>query len=203
VTGSTVSGWLNYAVADVGFNVTHHLDYKVGPFVGYSYFHQTMNAFGCTQLVTPGSVCSPPSPASQPGITQEDTWQALRVGFSAAAQIWDRFAINGDVAYLPYAQFTGLDTHWQRAPVAYFPQDGTGRGVQAELILTYRITENLNVGVGGRYWAIWSTNTSQSCHGGCDLSGSAATSNPPGPFTTNTQRYGTFIQMSYRFNSYP
>lgn len=197
VTASTTSGSLKYAVADVGFNVLRTRDDKVGPFVGYSYFHQTMNAFGCTQLVTPGSsVCYPPSPANQLSITQADTWQALRVGVSADITIWDRLGINGEVAYLPYAQFSGLDTHWQRLPVAYFPQDGTGRGLQTELILTYRITDNLNLGVGGRYWAMWSTSASQSCQGGC-INGPS----PPGPFTTNTQRYGTFIQMSYRFNA--
>jgi hypothetical protein len=204
VTGSSAGGWLKYAAADVGYNVFLNPNYKVGPFVGYTYFHQTMNALGCTQLTTPGSVCDPPPIASnQPSISQDDTWQALRVGASAVVTIWDRLAINGDVAYLPYAQFTGLDSHWLRIPVAYFPQDGTGRGVQTELILTYAITENLNVGIGGRYWAMWTTNASQSCHGGCDLSAAGATSLPPSPFTTNTQRYGTFVQMSYRFNSHP
>jgi hypothetical protein len=100
--------------------------------------------------------------------------------------------------------FSGLDTRWQRIPIAYYPQDGTGRGVQAELILTYGITENLNVGVGGRYWAMWSTSTNQSCHGGCDLNAPGTYSTtPPGSFTTNTQRYGTFVQMSYRFNAHP
>jgi len=198
VTASTASGSLQYAAADVGFNVLHDRDDKVGPFVGYSYFHQTMNASGCTQLVTPGSVCDQPYPANQLSITQADTWQALRAGVSAVITIWDRLGINGDVAYLPYAQFSGLDSHWLRLPVAYYPQDGTGRGLQTELILTYRITENLNLGVGGRYWAMWSTNASQSCNGGC-IGGPS----PPGPFTTNTQRYGTFIQMSYRFNAHP
>ncbi len=44
---------------------------------------------------------------------------------------------------------------------------------------------------------MWSTSASQSCNGGC-INGPS----PPGPFTTNTQRYGTFIQMSYRFNGH-
>jgi opacity protein-like surface antigen len=205
VTGSSASGWLKYAAADVGYNVFHDLNYKVGPFVGYSYFHQTMNALGCAQLTTPGSICDPPTASNLPSISQDDTWQSLRVGVSAVVTVWDRLAINGDVAYLPYAQFSGLDSHWQRMPVAYFPQDGTGRGVQTELILTYGITDNLNVGVGGRYWAMWSTSTSQSCHGGCDLNAPAGafSTTPPLPFTTNTQRYGTFVQMSYRFNAHP
>ena len=90
VTGSSVAGWLKYAAGDVGYNVWHAHDYKVGPFVGYSYFHQTMNAFGCVQLTTPESVCSTPIPANQTIITQDDTWQALRVGVSAVATVWDR-----------------------------------------------------------------------------------------------------------------
>jgi opacity protein-like surface antigen len=205
VTGSSASGWLKYAAADVGYNVFHDRNYKVGPFVGYSYFHQTMNALGCVQLTTPGSACDPPKASNMPSISQDDTWQSLRVGVSAVVTVWDRLAINGDVAYLPYAHFSGLDSHWLRDPVAFFPQDGTGRGVQAELILTYSITDSLNVGVGGRYWAMWSTSTSQSCHGGCDLSAPEGTSStiPPSPFTTNTQRYGTFVQASYRFGSAP
>ena len=201
MTDSSASGWLKYAAADVGYNVFHDRSYKVGPFVGYSYFRQTMNGFGCTQLTTPGSVCDVPPlfPSNQPIISQDDTWQSLRVGVSAVVTVWDRLAINGDVAYLPYAQFTGLDSHLVRMPVAFFPQDGTGRGVQTELILTYGITENFNIGVGGRYWAIWTTSGSQSCNGGCI----GASSSPPSPFTANTERFGTFVQMSYRFNAYP
>jgi opacity protein-like surface antigen len=203
VTASSASGWLKYAAADVGYNVFHDANYKIGPFVGYSYFHQTMNAFGCSQLTTPGSVCDPPYPSNQPSISQDDTWQSLRVGASAIVTVWDRLAINGDVAYLPYAHFSGLDSHWLRPPVAFFPQDGSGRGVQAELTLTYGITDYLNVGIGGRYWAMWSAGATQSCHGGCNLDMAGFTTSPPGPFTTNTQRYGTFVQMSYRFNARP
>ena len=77
--------------------------------------------------------------------------------------------------------------------------------MQAELILTYRFTENLTFGLGGRYWAMWTTSANQSCNGGCDTTAATpqSISLPPSPFTTNTQRYGTFIQMSYRFNPHP
>jgi opacity protein-like surface antigen len=197
VTKSNVSGWLQYAAADVGYNVMHDRDYRIGPFVGYSYFRETMNALGCAQLVLPGSVCDPPISTNVSSITQDDTWQSLRVGVSAQTTLWDRFGIDGDLAYLPYAHFSGLDTHWLRQPVAYFPQEGSGRGVQAELMLSYRFTDNLSFGVGGRYWAMWTTQASQSCHGGCDAD---AVPTPSGPFTTNTQRYGMFVQMSYRFS---
>jgi len=205
VTESGVSGGLQYAAADVGFNVFHNRDSKVGPFVGYSYFNETMNAFGCAQLVLANSICSAPTPSNVLNLTQADIWQSLRIGISAQTTISDRFGITGDLAYLPYAHFSGLDTHWLRDPVAYYPQEGTGRGVQAELILTYRFTENLTFGLGGRYWAMWTTSANQSCNGGCDLTAATpqSVSLPPSPFTTNTQRYGAFIQMSYRFNAHP
>ena len=96
----------------------------------------------------------------KPILTQDETWQSLRVGVSAVATIWDRWGINGDVAYLPYAQYSGLDSHWQRTPTAFYPQTGTSRGVQAELILTYLVTENIELGIGGRYWAMWTTSAS-------------------------------------------
>jgi len=206
VSNSTTSGWLNYAAADIGFNVLHDRDYKVGPFVGYSYFRENVNAFGCNFSVPAGQPCNSANgqtPTNQATLTQDETWQSLRVGVAAVATIWDRFGINGDVAYLPYAQYSGLDSHWLRTPVSYYPQDGTGRGVQAELILTYRVTENLNLGVGGRYWAMWTTSASQSCHGGCNTEMPGATSIPPGPYTANAERYGTFVQLSYRFSPHP
>jgi hypothetical protein len=109
--------------------------------------------------------------------------------------------MSGDVAYLPYAHFTGLDTHALRQPVTLFPQEGTGHGVQAEVILSYFVTERLTVGVGARYWSMWTTNASQACTGVCNLitPGAGVTSEPPSPFTTSTQRYGTFAQLAYRF----
>ena len=57
VSNRTTSGWLNYAAADVGYNVLRDRDYKVGPFVGYSYFRQNINAFGCSFSVPAGQTC--------------------------------------------------------------------------------------------------------------------------------------------------
>jgi opacity protein-like surface antigen len=196
VTSSAASGWLNYAAADIGYDVLRDSNYKVGPFVGYSYFRQNINAFGCTQFQPALASCANGNQAS---LTQDETWQSPRVGVSAVATIWDRWGIDGDVAYLPFAEYSGLDSHLLRMPIAYFPQDGRGRGVQTELILTYLVTENLKLSIGGRYWAMWTTSASQSCNGGCI----GAASSPPGPYTANTERYGTFVQISYRFNPAP
>ena len=202
VADGTMSGWLNYAAADVGYSVLRDWNYKFGPFVGYSYFRQNINTYGCNFPVPAGQVCATNgviATPSTPVLTEDEAWQSLRVGVSAVATIWDRFGINGDVAYLPHAQYSGLDSHLFRLPITFFPQNGTGRGVQTELILTYLVTENLKLGIGGRYWAMWTTSASQSCHGDC----SGSSSSPPGPYTANTERFGGFVQASYQFVTRP
>ena len=202
VTSSTQSGWLNYAAADVGYDVLHDPRYKLGPFVGYSYFRQNVNALGCNPNVSVGGVCDNIGP-NAPFLMQDETWQSLRVGVSAVARIWDRWGINGDVAYLPYGQYNGLDTHPQRDPVTFYPQGGTSRGVQAELILTYLLTDSLELGIGGRYWAMWTTSGSQNCFGQCGSPPGQFVAGGMNPYAASTERFGSFVQASYRFATYP
>jgi hypothetical protein len=72
--------------------------------------------------------------------------------------------------------------------------------VQAELVLTYLLTDNLELGIGGRYWAMWTEGARQSCHGGCNtMAPGQFVTDPPGAYTANTERFGTFVQVSYRF----
>ena len=51
--------------------------------------------------------------------------------------------------------FEGTDDHVLRQLLS--PEDGQGIGVQLEAMLTYAITDALSVGVGGRYWSMWTT----------------------------------------------
>jgi opacity protein-like surface antigen/outer membrane protease len=203
VADGTTSGWLNYAAADIGYNVLRDSNYKFGPFVGYSYFRQNINTYGCNFSVPAGQACATNGQAATPNtpvLTEDETWQSFRVGVSAVATIWDRFGISGDVAYLPYSQYSGLDSHLFRVPITFFPQNGSGRGAQTELILTYLVTENLKLGIGGRYWAMWTEGARQSCHGDC---GDGFTSSPSLPYTANTERFGGFVQASYQFATQP
>lgn len=187
VTQSNISGSLFYLTADLGYNVMRGRDHKVGLFVGYNRYETTMNAMGCAQLVQPASeVCFPASPTSTNVISEFDTWQSLRLGVSAEARIWDRFTISGDFAWLPYVKYDGLDIH--RLRNLSFPVQGTGRGGQAEIILSYQPIESFSIGVGGRYWTMWTDNASQ-------------TDSPSNVFEVETQRYGVFVQATYRFKA--
>jgi hypothetical protein len=44
----SASGHLGYATIDVGYNIWRDAGAKVGPFVGYNYYTQAIDTFGCT-----------------------------------------------------------------------------------------------------------------------------------------------------------
>ena len=187
VTDSDLNGTLHYITGDLGYNVMRGRDHKVGLFVGYNRYETTMNAMGCSQLVANSSgVCSPPLASGTTTISQNDAWQSVRLGVSAEAMIWDRLKIAGDLAWLPYVKYDGLDIH--RVRNIYFPIQGTGKGVQAELILTYMATEKFGIGIGGRYWSMWSNYAAQ-------------TTDQSNVFEVETDRYGVFLQASYKFTA--
>lgn len=187
ITQSDIVGSLAYLTGDVGYNLMRGRDHKVGVFVGYNIYQATMNTMGCNQLVAPSSgVCSPAAAPTQNLVSQMDTWQSIRLGVSAEARLWERFKLGGDFAFLPYVNYNGLDAH--RARNLNFPWSGTGNGVQAELLASYDVTSAFTVGVGGRYWAMWTNIAAQA-----DL--------PTNVINASMDRYGVFVQASYKFNA--
>ena len=190
-TLSSVQGDIDYATLDLGYDFFRGAGYQLGAFAGYNYYKENKSAYGCTQIANPFSDCVPANPPSTvPGITEDDTWQSLRVGINGNIMITDQLNLGADVAYLPYVVFNGTDDHLQRALI--WQESGTGRGLQLESILSYLITDQFSVGVGGRYWAMWTQNGQYTlvtdCGGGC----------PTWPAEFKTQRYGLFVQLDYR-----
>jgi opacity protein-like surface antigen len=186
ITQSSVNGSMSYLTADIGYDVLRGRDHKVGLFVGYNRFQTVLNTQGCEQLVSPGSgICFPTIPNSTNAITETDTWHSLRVGAAAEVEVLDRLKLGVDLAYLPYVRVENLDQHKLRS--LNFPANGTGNGVQAEILLSYRVTDSFNVGIGGRYWAMWTTN--------------AWLTDYSSFVSLDTQRYGVFLQASYSFNT--
>lgn len=187
ITKSDVSGGFSYFTVDLGVNVMRKADHKVGVFAGYNMYQSYMQATGCAQLQAPSAaVCTPNVPPTTPTISQSDIWRSVRVGVNAEAVVWDRLKLAGDLAWLPYVSYGGLDTHQLRAVL--FPVVGNGQGVQAEVILSYAVTDQFSVGVGGRFWAMW-TNTAYQ------------TTDTSNLFDIETQRYGVFLQASYKLSA--
>lgn len=186
ITVSGINGSFNYFTGDVGYNVLRGPDHKVGLFVGYNRYQTVMNTLGCAQMVAPGSgVCFPNIPSNVNAISEIDTWHSLRVGASAELRLTDRLKVSADIAYLPYVRVDGLDIH--RLRNLYFPATGTGNGVQGEIMLSYRVFDAVSIGLGGRYWSMWTTNAYQ-------------TDQPSNIMNLSTDRYGVLVQASYKFN---
>ena len=118
-TVSSVQGDVDYATLDLGYDLFRGAGYKLGAFVGYNYYRENKSAYGCTQIANPLSDCSPAIPGSVLSITEDDTWQSLRVGANGEVMITDRLKLGADVAYLPYVAFNGTDDHLQRIPLSY------------------------------------------------------------------------------------
>ncbi|WP_271567691.1 hypothetical protein [Bradyrhizobium sp. CCBAU 11386] len=61
--------------------------------------------------------------------------------------------------------------------------------------MSYFITRNFSVGVGGRYWAMWTNLRSNSL---CSSSGCVSEQTTLAKYSM--ERWGTFFQASYKFD---
>ena len=188
-----VKGKIDYATLDLGYDFFRGAAYKLGAFAGYNYYRENKGAYGCTQIANPLSDCVPAIPGSVLGITEDDTWRSIRIGVNGDVMIADRVKLEADLAYLPYVDFSGTDDHVLRSLIS--PESGTGRGLQLESILSYLITDQFSVGVGGRYWAMWTTKDAIA-----DFSFAPC---PCQTLPSKTERYGVFLQGAYKFGPPP
>jgi len=189
-TISPLSGHLGYANIDFGYTFLTAPGAKVGAFVGYNYFSQHINGFGCTQ-VAGDTTCVGSDPNFQV-FAEDERYDSLRVGLSAQFMLSEKLIFSADVAYLPLVKFRAQDDHNYRQLL--IPESSNhGNGVMLEAILGYNVTPNWNIAVGGRFWA-WNM------HDGIesfDFLGLPATEPQLGRF--NSERYGAFVQTSYRW----
>ncbi|MGY3146335.1 opacity protein-like surface antigen [Bradyrhizobium sp. USDA 3397] len=202
---NTLSGQANgrftYYTTDAGYDFLRGSTYKVGGFMGWSYYGQKSDSIGCVQTASSNDGrCLAAGDRRIIG-SQDTDWNALRVGISAETTLLDRWRISADVAYLPWTEFRGRDNHLLRGPTTFADQRGSGGGgVQLEAVLSYSITKNVSVGIGGRYWAMWTPDPSELFQ----TEAKAKNSNPvtEGPFSSNyrMERWGTFFQASYKFD---
>jgi len=185
------NGTLGYATADVGFTYLQGADYRVGPFVGYSYLTQGFDSRGCVQIAVGG--CVPSVPTSVLVGSQTGEWNAVRLGASADYSLGYGFRLTTDAAWLPTASFSGRDNHLLRPSTTYSDQKADGQGVELEAILSYDFSNRFNLGVGGRYWAMWGDGNFSDT----DYSNTPATTTGH-PERISTERYGLLVQGSYK-----
>ncbi len=190
-------GRIGYGAIDAGYDVLRGPGYKVGAFAGYFQLHQFMQAFGCSPLA--GINCIPPIPVNDSApLTENATWRALRVGAGGETMLSGRLKLGGEVAYLPYVQLNAIDQHFF-ANTGILATDssekGHGQGVQAEAVLSYYLSPQLSLGVGARYWGLWTTSgTIVRDFDARGLSMPSLTQN----FKAMSEQVGAFVQASYK-----
>lgn len=188
-TSSAINnGKLWYGTVDVGYAFWKGPTYKVGAFVGYNHFYETANGYGCTQIAANPAICGVPIPTSILVLSKTENWDSLRVGLNGVFNLAPQWRLTLDGAYLPYVKLSGHDNHWLRPDINPLPQAGRGWGYQVEGVIAYDVTPNLSLGVGGRYWYA-KTNDGTTQFPGF----------PPSPTTFSYERYGGFLQASYKF----
>ncbi len=180
-TVSSASGQLQYANIDVGFNVLETEKFRLGAFVGYHYWTETVDARGCTQLGANPFICAPALGPGVKVVTEQDHWNTGRAGVTFDTRLWDRLSWQAEIAYA-WTRQNATDTHY--FTFGADPASGSGSGFQAETVLNYQLTDSFRLGIGGRWWHL-STDSIDRFNQLLRYS---------------TDRYGVFVQGSYKFN---
>lgn len=195
---SVATGNISYGVIDSGFNFLHGPGYKVGAFGGYFVLNQYMKAFGCRPIANIN--CIPELPTSgSPNITENDSWRAARIGLTGETMLTDWVKISGEVAYLPWVNFRGIDQHFfgnSGILASDNPESGRGQGVQLDALISYYLTPQWSIGVGGRYWSLWTTTgqANRDINRGVPIPPTA-----PQFFRAQVEQVGMFVQANYSF----
>ncbi len=195
-------GKLGYGSIDFGQILVQRERVSAGLFVGYGYLSETVNAYGCDQLASNPFVCQPAIGPGVLGITEESHWQFARLGLLGEFKLLDCLKLSTELAWVPYTQLGGQDTHWLRLGTGLFdfsgpiPESGGGgSGVQLEAIMSYQVNDKVSVGLGGRYWYLQT-------RASADLENViVGLPFPPAsqPLNFTTTRYGGFAQGAYKF----
>jgi opacity protein-like surface antigen len=184
-------GNLSYFNADVGYNLLNNSGYtssqKLGAFVGYGYWRERLNTFGCDQLNPPAVNESCNHLGNQfNGLDNDAAWRMLRLGLAGEAT-FGRWKLSGEAAYVR-GRADVTDWHNLRPDIRGLREDATGDGVQAEAILSYFITPSFSVGAGVRYWHIAGDGTAHFEDKG----------GPAEPIHLTSDRFGAFVQGSLK-----
>jgi hypothetical protein len=146
---------LTYATLDIGRDLWALGWTTVGLFAGYHGWSERLDAYGA--VFTVGG--RPSIGESVASISNEATWDSLRLGVTAHSVINPKMRISLDLAWLPYARLYNEDSHWLRGDLGPAPNvfiEGRGRGFQMDFELRYLFADSWEAGAGFRHWWIQS-----------------------------------------------
>ena len=191
-TLSTATGNLSYITVDFGYSFLKTATAKTGVFLGYNYYAQNINIYNCQQKAG-AAVCAGSSGELNNflALSEDDYFNSLRVGLFTQLNLTNRLTLTSEAAYLPIVTFSGTDMHNARQLIGP-EQSNNGDGAMLESVLDYQLSNTWSLGVGGRYW-MWNMRNGSV---NFDFIGQSGTIREPARY--NTERYGVFLQVSYR-----
>jgi opacity protein-like surface antigen len=189
------NGSLKYLSADLGYTFWQDPNYQLGVFIGYHYWNERLNTFGCTQLAGNAAICGDTPPVFGPVaanvnvLDNDATWNSLRLGMNGETMLMPGLKLSGEVNYVR-GYVNANDLHNLRPDIRPLAIDGNGGGIQTEVILSSNLTSALSVGLGARWWHIRTVGNArfeQTSAGG-----------QPQPVKMTEDRYGIFVQAAYK-----
>ena len=161
-TSSVKGNRLSYLTIDVGRDLWVLAGgTTIGVFAGYNYWTERLDANGAFFSVN--GLGATNVEESVRVITNEVTWNSLRLGVAANARFTPRTRLTFDAAWVPYAAVRDEDSHYLRTspsdlgPVPNIIMEGHGSGVQLDLELRHLIRDSWEIGAGWRYWRLRAT----------------------------------------------
>ncbi len=190
-------GSISYVTTDIGYNFIDTSTSRIGGLIGYNYFNEKVNAYGCTQMASHPGICVPSVSTSTRVISQNNNWHSLRLGMNGKTRMGN-WTLNGEAVLLPYVSLKGTDSHPLRicsSPGCFtgpVPEDGRGWGYQLQAMLDYQATPDFSFGIGIRYWRM-------ETRGYTHFEGHVVGGGIPQPLDWRTRIFGVTAQTALHF----
>lgn len=181
-------GRIDYGSIDVGHVLWRSPSMRIAGFAGVHHFRESYNGFGCLQVAPGGANCQPTIPGSVLGLSEAARWTSLRLGIVGDFALTERLTLTAEAVFLPYARLNTVDKHWLQPDMGPMAENGQGFGAQIEASLSYRLTEHVSIGGGARFWYLATTGAKTLFAGETNAS----------PMSFRSERWGAFVQASYR-----
>lgn len=184
---------LRYGSIDLGYQLIDTGWLGMGAFIGYGYWAERMNTFGCAQ-VGGGDICAPVAiGANVNTLNGESVWNMLRAGVAGSWEFYPGLKLSADAAYVRGWQ-SGHDFHVLRPDIDGVALEATGNGFMLESILSWQVMQGFNLGVGARWWHLSADGDAR-----FDQTLSGASGYVSQPIKIEQDRYGVFVQAGYKF----